>query len=372
MEPRASFSRLYSACFLVVTVCALHISVMLLFYLRNPGSESEPALPRHSADTSRSISALGTGTSTSGNVSTLGTLGTLSTSISNLGTSTPVPIHHIEATSKKALETCPETPPHLVGPLRVEFSDSVNLDEIRQDPRLSEGGRYTPRECVSPHKVALIIPYRNRENHLKYWLYYLHPILQRQQLDYGVYVIQQDGEDTFNRAKLLNVGYAEALKEYDYNCFVFSDVDLVPVDDRNIYRCFDQPRHLAVSMDKFGFRLPYNQYFGGVSAMSKEQFLKINGFPNNYWGWGGEDDDIYNRLTYRGMSVSRPDGVIGRCKMIQHNRDKMNEPNPQRFDRIARTRQTINTDGINTLTYTVVKTEKDKLFTKIIVDIGKP
>lgn len=42
-------------------------------------------------------------------------------------------------------------------------------------------------------------------------------------------------------------------------------------------------------------RLPYYQYFGGVSSLSKEQYLKINGFPNNYWGWGGEDDDIYNR-----------------------------------------------------------------------------
>ncbi len=42
-------------------------------------------------------------------------------------------------------------------------------------------------------------------------------------------------------------------------------------------------------------RLPYYQYFGGVSSMSKDQYLKINGFPNNYWGWGGEDDDIYNR-----------------------------------------------------------------------------
>lgn len=42
-------------------------------------------------------------------------------------------------------------------------------------------------------------------------------------------------------------------------------------------------------------RLPYAGYFGGVSGLSKSQFLKINGFPNEYWGWGGEDDDIFNR-----------------------------------------------------------------------------
>lgn len=64
---------------------------------------------------------------------------------------------------------------------------------------------------------------------------------------------------TFNRAKLLNIGYKEAMKEYDYDCFVFSDVDLIPMDDRNIYKCFNQPRHLSVSMDKFGFR--YFIYF---------------------------------------------------------------------------------------------------------------
>ncbi|KAJ8247647.1 hypothetical protein GJAV_G00248660 [Gymnothorax javanicus] len=273
----------------------------------------------------------------------------------------------------KVLEKCPDTSPLLVGPLRVEFSSPVSLDMVReQNPRLSSGGRYRPAECVALQKVAMIIPFRHREEHLKYWLYYLHPILQRQQLDYGVYVINQFGENTFNRAKLLNVGFMEALKEYDYDCFVFSDVDLIPMDDRNIYKCFSQPRHLSVSMDKFGFKLPYNQYFGGVSSLSKQQFLKINGFPNDYWGWGGEDDDIFNRLSARGMSISRPSGEIGKCRMIRHNRDAKNEANPQRFNRIAHTRQTMGRDGINSLQYKVVEIEKDQLYTKITVDVGVP
>ncbi|KAG7458925.1 hypothetical protein MATL_G00225690 [Megalops atlanticus] len=273
----------------------------------------------------------------------------------------------------KALDKCPDPSPLLVGPLRVEFSDPVTLDAVRsQNPNVQSGGRYKPKDCVALQKVALIIPFRHRDEHLKYWLYYLHPILQRQQLDYGVYVINQYGEETFNRAKLLNVGYVEALKEYDYDCFVFSDVDLIPMDDRNTYKCYSQPRHLSVSMDKFGFKLPYFQYFGGVSSLSKEQYLKINGFPNNYWGWGGEDDDIYNRVSFKGMSISRPDGTIGKCRMIRHQRDKKNEPNPQRFDRIAHTRETMDRDGINSLEYKVVNVEKDQLYTKITVDVGKP
>ncbi|CAL8358021.1 unnamed protein product [Merluccius merluccius] len=256
-----------------------------------------------------------------------------------------------------------------VGPLRIEFNTPVSLEEVvKENPGVGPGGRHRPKDCIAQQKVAIIIPFRKREEHLKFWLYYLHPILQRQQLDYGVYIINQDGTETFNRAKLLNVGYMEALKDYDYGCFVFSDVDLIPMDDRNTYKCFEQPRHLSVSMDKFGFRLPYYQYFGGVSSMSKEQFLKINGFPNNYWGWGGEDDDIYNRVTSRGMSISRPSGAVGNCRMIRHDRDKKNEPNPQRFNRLAHTRESMGKDGINSLAYKVINKERRPLYTYITVE----
>uniref|UniRef100_A0A8C7WXZ2 Uncharacterized protein n=1 Tax=Oryzias sinensis TaxID=183150 RepID=A0A8C7WXZ2_9TELE len=54
------------------------------------------------------------------------------------------------------------------------------------------------------------------------------------------------------------------------------------------------------------------------------------------------------------MSVSRPSGEVGKCRMIRHNRDKKNEPNPQRFDRINHTKETMNKDGINSLSYQLV------------------
>lgn len=39
-------------------------------------------------------------------------------------------------------------------------------------------------------------------------------------------------------------------------------------------------------------RLRYKGYFGGVTALTKDQFFRVNGFSNTYWGWGGEDDDL--------------------------------------------------------------------------------
>lgn len=396
-DSTVNFNLLHRTCKLVVLLCFLHISVTVVFYVRSldirfafvqnqqshehtatqshrPGDtgdtgltgESEPKAAESKTEEAAEVQPEAKAEEPGGKAEEPGE------KVEEPEKAAEEPQKEAEEPEKK-LEKCPETSPLLVGPLRVEFNTPVSLEQIKKDnPNLQPGGRSRPKDCVALQKVAIIIPFRKRDEHLKYWLYYLHPILQRQQLDYGVYVINQDGEQIFNRAKLLNVGYTEALKEYDYECFIFSDVDLIPMDDRNTYKCFSQPRHLSVSMDKFGFRLPYNQYFGGVSSMSKEQYLKINGFPNNYWGWGGEDDDIYNRLASKGMSISRPSGEVGKCRMIRHDRDKKNEPNPQRFDRIAHTRETMYKDGINSLSYRVVKTEKFDLFTKITVDVGKP
>ena len=38
-------------------------------------------------------------------------------------------------------------------------------------------------------------------------------------------------------------------------------------------------------------------YGGGIVDFSKEQYKRINGFSNQFFGWGGEDDDLYTRYT---------------------------------------------------------------------------
>ncbi|XP_008840701.1 beta-1,4-galactosyltransferase 1 [Nannospalax galili] len=377
--PGATLQR---ACRLLVAVCAVHLGVTLVYYLSGRDLNRLPQLVGVSSPLQGGMNgAAAANGKPSGKLRPPGVrppqprpgLDSSPGAVSGPPPASNLTSVSVSRTTALALAACPEESPLLVGPMMIDFSIPVDLELLaKRNPEIKMGGRYIPKDCISPHKVAIIIPFRNRQEHLKYWLYYLHPVLQRQQLDYGIYVINQAGETMFNRAKLLNIGFQEALKDYDYNCFVFSDVDLIPMNDHNAYRCFSQPRHISVAMDKFGFSLPYVQYFGGVSALSKQQFLAINGFPNNYWGWGGEDDDIFNRLVYKGMSISRPNAMIGRCRMIRHSRDKKNEPNPQRFDRIAHTKETMHLDGLNSLTYQVLDINRYPLYTKITVDIGTP
>ncbi|XP_077319481.1 beta-1,4-galactosyltransferase 3-like [Lithobates pipiens] len=266
---------------------------------------------------------------------------------------------------------CPAISPYLKGPVQVQLLKSLKLEDVIQEyPNVTQGGLYEPPDCISKKKTAIIIPHRKREKHLKYLLYYLHPFLQRQQLNYGIYIIHQAGNFTFNRAKLMNVGFKEAMKDKAWDCLILHDVDLIPEDDRNLYTCAEFPIHASVAIDKFNYTLPYESCFGGVSALTPEQYRKTNGLSNSYWGWGGEDDDLSSRIYFGGMKISRPAALVGRYKMIQHNPDQGNELNPQRFTLLEQTLKTWRQDGLNSLKYKRLSKELLPLYTNITVDIG--
>ncbi|XP_062248850.1 beta-1,4-galactosyltransferase 3 [Platichthys flesus] len=297
------------------------------------------------------------------------------TNLSHLGAPPPPPRNSGTGppVTGPPLRDCQIPSPLLVGPVSVLLSSPLSLEEIRQrNPLVLPGGHYRPPDCEPRHHTAIVVPYRNRQTHLRALLYHLHPFLQRQQIHYSIYIVQQWGNGTFNRAKLLNVGVREALRDEDWSCIFLHDVDLLPENDHNTYTCHKQfPTHLSVAMDKFRYRLPYPQYFGGVSAVTPDQYMKMNGFPNLYWGWGGEDDDIAARVRLSGMKIVRPPVAIGHYKMIKHKGDRGNEQNPRRFDLLKRTRLNWRSDGLNSLAYELLSRELEPLYTNLTVNIGE-
>ncbi|NXY47070.1 B4GT4 galactosyltransferase, partial [Ceuthmochares aereus] len=271
-------------------------------------------------------------------------------------------------TVKYFQDPCPSLSPYLRGAYKLTFKASLTLEEVQKENPQVAKGRYHPAECSALQRVAILIPHRYREKHLLYLLEHLHPFLQRQQLDYGIYVIHQAGSTKFNRAKLLNVGYLEALKEANWDCFIFHDVDLVPENDFNLYMCDNQPKHLVVGRNSTGYRLRYRGYFGGVTALTRDQFSKVNGFSNKYWGWGGEDDDLRIRVEMQKMKVVRPSAAIGRYTMIFHKRDHGNEENKGRMKLLRQVSKTWKTDGLNSCSYKLLSVEHNPLYINITVD----
>jgi hypothetical protein len=172
-------------------------------------------------------------------------------------------------------------------------TDNLNLlnENKIYGTRVSLGGYWNPPDCKSRSKIAIIIPYRDRFVHLAILLRNLHLILQRQLIDYRIFVTEQFGNKTvpFNKGRIMNAAFLEALKiDKNFQCFIFHDVDLILEDDRNMYTCPQFPRHMSVAIDKFKYHLPYYYLIGGVFQLKTEHFRLANGYSNSYWGWGGK------------------------------------------------------------------------------------
>lgn len=68
------------------------------------------------------------------------------------------------------LGPCPDSPPKLVGPLRVEFDYERTWEEVTAEasPALQEGGRYKPPDCISKHKVGKFNKWDKQTEGIKY------------------------------------------------------------------------------------------------------------------------------------------------------------------------------------------------------------
>ncbi|XP_063365890.1 beta-1,4-N-acetylgalactosaminyltransferase bre-4-like [Cydia amplana] len=249
----------------------------------------------------------------------------------------------------------------------VEVFSDIDLDVVaKKYPVVRKGGLYIPSNVTTTwYKVAIIVPYRDRQKHLATFIKYMHSFLMKQQIEYGIFIIEQAGTRPFNRGQLMNVGFLESQKMGSWECFIFHDVDLLPLDRRNLYQCDKQPRRLAAAVDTLGFELPYG-IFGGVTAMTLEQFKKVNGYSNRYWGWGAEDDDMFHRLRMMGYRITRYNMSVARYTMLSHSKAL---PNPKRMHLLPGMKNKSKKDGLSSLEYVVIKRNLHQLYTHIIANI---
>ncbi len=174
--------------------------------------------------------------------------------------------------------------------------------------------------------MGVIVPYRDRAAHLAEFV----PALRKFLSDHPnkapgrttVMIVEQHAGGEFNRGKLKNIGYALLRDSIDYACF--HDVDYVP--ERADYR--DPQRgwvHLAskgaeVTHDPRGFNITHDmsRFTGGAVLFTKEAYERINGFSNQYWGWGFEDADLNGRTLVRQIPFDRRSG---RFKTLPHENE---------------------------------------------------
>lgn len=251
-------------------------------------------------------------------------------------------------------------------PTLEELIPKTLLSDVIEKHNIEPGGVWKPKTCVPMYKVAIIIPYRNRLHNLKDFLAYMHPFLQKQLLEYRIVVVEQTSKRSFNRAKLFNIGFTEAEKLNNYPCYIFHDVDLIPLNPNNIYACTELPRHMSANIDVFNYKLPYSDILGGAVAILKKQFIAINGFANTFFGWGGEDDDFYNRVTRNGTKICRFSPNVSQYIMLNHVKEI---PSADRFYFLYSGKERYNTDGLNSLKYSVLLKEMLPLYTRLLVDL---
>ncbi|CAK0825452.1 unnamed protein product [Prorocentrum cordatum] len=146
---------------------------------------------------------------------------------------------------------------------------------------------------------------------------------------------------------------------------------------------------LSSEIDRFNGKVPYLESAGGIVGMSPEHWRKINGFGNNYFGWGGEDDELFHRLRINsllrgdcypfctagdkrqgkpGYSIKRPSkghGVFSGKYMHSANHtkritdSKAYERNLKQLEEIRRDHPRWRADGLQDLAFRILSTSVD-------------
>ena len=239
--------------------------------------------------------------------------------------------------------------------------------------------------------VAIIVCYRDSGNGLRkkqkdLFIKIMNRILP-ELFNFHLYIIEQSIEGAFNIGKLKNIGFEIASKNDKYDHFIFSDVDMIP--DYNLLsyyqKKFDKPVTLAATGTRYSTKNKTSgkPFIGGALSITKKIFEKINGYPNNMRGWGGEDDSLFIRLVenklYKlgypkeGSVIDIEEDEKGKILSLDEKLKKLDSDKERENLKLEKLLIDIDTwkkNGLSNLDYNILKTHKvNELTTQITVDL---
>ena len=150
------------------------------------------------------------------------------------------------------------------------------------------------------YDTIILVPYRAREKHLKYYIENTVPLLQKHIPNGKVVIIEQDWNNKlFNRGCLLNIG----VKEYQNKTvhYITHDIDINPNENMILKYYIDPIRDNNIK----GIFTSVHNTLGGIIKFNYNTFIKINGFPNDIWGWGHEDKALQNRAEFNQIRIEK-------------------------------------------------------------------
>lgn len=168
-------------------------------------------------------------------------------------------------------------------------------------------------------RLSIVIPYRDRESALSQMIPILFDYVSNQVTNFDISVIEQDDNKPFNKGLLNNIG---VLLNIDSDYFCIHDVDLIP--EFSDYSYPKNPTHLSKYCSQFNYIEDPAALMGGVVLFKKEDFLNVNGYPNDYIYWGSEDNTLANRCIKKGLEIFQHPS--GQYKSIPH-RSRLEDKN---------------------------------------------
>jgi hypothetical protein len=157
------------------------------------------------------------------------------------------------------------------------------------------------------YDTIILVPYRDRLDHIKYFIEHCCPILKNNIPNSKVVFIEQDfSNNFFNRGLLLNIGFD--LYKNQTIFYITHDIDIIP-NEKIINELY-----LQVNYDVVKIYTGHKSSLGGICKFKHDSIFDVNGFPNYIWGWGIEDRVLFYR--YKILQFSCKDSIYGveKCK----------------------------------------------------------